>query len=68
MIQSHLLYTRYVVYVCVYMSGWVCVCVGVCVYMSVHVHTYDPICVSVYGCVCACIRVCMYVCVCYCSL
>ena len=38
MIQSHLLYTRYVcvcvcLYVCVYMSGWVCVwvCVHACV-------------------------------------
>ena len=44
-----------------YLHTWVCVCVGVWVFVSVWV------CVGVWVCVCVCVRVCVRVCVCVCA-
>jgi hypothetical protein len=41
---------------CVWVGGWVCVCV--CMYVCIYVY----MCVCVYVCVCVC--VCVYVCMC----
>ena len=54
------------VWVCVYVSVWVCECVWVCVWVCMWV--CECMCVCVWVCVSVCVCVYMQVCVCECGI
>lgn len=59
-LQNKFIYYSLYVYLCV--SGYLCVCVSVCVHMCVY--GYVSACMSVYLYACMCVPVCLYVCEC----